>query len=124
MGKYLKKLEGNVAEKKGCRYLKSLGYKILARNFHSRSGEIDLIAYDREHKEIVFVEVRYRREGFDSALESINRIKELRIIRTAEYWLMLNKKYSDWFTRFDVLLLTRDQANKWQVRHIADAFRV
>ena len=40
-------------------YLKTQGYHIMQRNFTSRYGEIDIIAYDEDI--LAFIEVRYRK---------------------------------------------------------------
>ena len=47
---------GDFGESEACEYLKKQGYIIVEKNFHSRYGEIDIIALD-EHC-TVFVEVK------------------------------------------------------------------
>ena len=42
-------------------FLRAKGYRLLARRFRLRNGEIDLVMRDRET--IVFIEVRTRRSG-------------------------------------------------------------
>jgi putative endonuclease len=37
--------KGNIAEERACEYLKTKGYKIVDRNFYTKFGEIDIIAY-------------------------------------------------------------------------------
>ncbi|MCF7912566.1 MAG: YraN family protein [Candidatus Cloacimonetes bacterium] len=123
MNKYLKKEKGNKAENQACRYLKKHGYKVLERNFSCKSGEIDLIAYDKQHKELVFVEVRFRLSGIDDAIASINYPKQLKITRAAQYYLLLNPRFADSFTRFDVIAISLDQKKKWLIKLIPDAFR-
>ena len=44
-------------------YLQKKGWEILERNYHSRYGEIDMIAVDGPY--IVFVEVKTPLGGFD-----------------------------------------------------------
>ena len=123
MNKNIKKTKGDKGEKIALRYLKKLGYKIIERNFLCKTGEIDLIAYDLQNRELVFIEVRYRKTGIDDAIASINYTKQLKIIRAARYYLLINPKYFESFTRFDVIALSHDPKNKWIIKHIPDAFR-
>ena len=123
MNKNIKKTKGDKGEKTALRFLKKLGYKIIERNFLCKTGEIDLIAYDLQNRELVFIEVRYRESGIDDAIASINYTKQLKIIRAARYYLLINPKYFESFTRFDVIALSHDPKNKWIIKHIPDAFR-
>ena len=69
-------------ERQAAEYLEQKGYQILERNFCSYFGEIDIIA--RQGDYLVFVEVKYRREGSPvHALESIDSGKQRRKIRPA-----------------------------------------
>jgi len=52
---------GFAIEEEACRYLEEKGYRIICRNFYSRYGEIDIVAYDEDV--LVFIEVRYRKRG-------------------------------------------------------------
>ena len=68
-------------------YLKKKGYRILEANFRCRFGEIDLIARDGAY--LVFIEVKYRSSLKDGdSLEAVNRGKQRKIIRVAEYYLL------------------------------------
>lgn len=118
-----KKDRGNYAEKMACRYLKKHSYKIIKRNFACNTGEIDIIAYDKISSELVFIEVRYRKEGLESAICSVNYPKRKRIMRASRYFLMLNDKYSEEFLRYDIIAASHDENNKFIIEHIPDAFR-
>ncbi|SBT18638.1 hypothetical protein MGA5115_02785 [Marinomonas gallaica] len=84
-----KSSDGEKAERLAEQFLVSQGYVAIARNFHSRVGEVDLIMQHRST--YVFVEVRYRANATrGSASESITAAKYRRILKTAEYWLMKN----------------------------------
>ena len=61
MSGWLKRLLGDRGERLAAKYIRRQGYKILACQFTSRYGEIDLIALDGEW--IVFVEVKTRRSA-------------------------------------------------------------
>lgn len=65
-------------------HLKNQGYRVVARNFRSRTGrgEIDLVAWDGD--ELVFVEVKTRKnEDFGTPLEAVGADKRGHLIRTA-----------------------------------------
>ena len=65
------------------------GYKIIDRNFHSRFGEIDIIALDKDT--LVFVEVKTRWSNkFGNPLEAVTPIKLYRIKKTADYYSLLH----------------------------------
>lgn len=65
------------------------GYTILARNFRTRYGELDLIAADRDA--LVFCEVKTRvtgsRRGPDGPLDAIGPRKRERLRKMAGQWL-------------------------------------
>ena len=62
--------------------------RILERNFRrGRNGEIDIIG--RDGKYLVFVEVKYRRDGqTGDPLEAVDRAKQRRISRTAQCYCL------------------------------------
>ena len=77
------------------------GYRIVASNYHCRSGEIDLIA--EESDSLVFVEVRCKRTNeYGTPAESITAAKMRKLIATAEHYLDANG-LTDVACRFDVV---------------------
>lgn len=101
---------GQLAENWACDYLQAQGFKLLARNYRLRGGEIDLIGQDGEY--LVFIEVRYRsREDFGGALYSIDLRKQQKIIRTAQHYLLLHPY--DLACRFDVIAINAQQQITW-----------
>ena len=62
-------------------------FRILARNYRVRGGEIDLIA--RRGDLIVFVEVKARERLLDG-MEAIGGAKQQRMARAARHWLASN----------------------------------
>lgn len=67
-------------------FLQDLGYKILDRNVHSRTGELDIVAQDDET--VVFVEVRMRsRKDFGTPAETVKGTKLKRLLKQAEIYL-------------------------------------
>lgn len=103
---------GNKGEEKAVKFLESINYQILVRNFYSRYGEIDIIAQDKST--IVFIEVKYRRSGnYGKGAEAISKKKISAIIKTAKFYLMSE----DIDCRFDVISIDENQIN-----HIISAF--
>ena len=80
------------------------GYEIIARNWHCREGELDIVAVLREAqvKTIVVVEVRARASNyFGSALESVTPVKQKKL-RIATKKFLASQMISYSAVRFDV----------------------
>lgn len=83
------KLFGQSGEDFAVKLLHKSGYKIIDRNFHSRFGEIDIIALDKDT--LTFVEVKTRLSyKFGAPQEAVTLRKLYRIRKTAEYYSMLH----------------------------------
>lgn len=107
---------GSGYEEMAAAYLIEQGYKIIARNFSDRRGEIDIIAMDGEY--LVFAEVKYRRdEKQGDPAEAVDYRKQQRIRRTAEYYLYKNRISEAMPCRFDVIAILGDR-----ITLIRDAF--
>ena len=117
----LKREIGNIGEEMAVKKLKKLGYKIIARNFSCKMGEIDIIANDGEY--LVFVEVRLRsRNSYGTAAETVDKYKQRKIIKTAEVYMMkTNSSFAP--SRFDVVAISADDKGKYEIEVIKDAFR-
>lgn len=115
-------ISGNATERSAEKLLRSHGLSMVDRNFHCRAGEIDLIMLDQQH--LVFVEVRLRsNQDYTSALESITRSKQTKIIRAAQFYLLNNPQYANYFCRFDVVASDCEDATPDQLIWIKDAFQ-
>lgn len=78
---------GRRGEEVAQQFLAEKGYQILATNYRCRWGEVDIIARDGE--ELVFVEVRTRRNGGDYGVpeESLTAAKVRRLLATSRDYL-------------------------------------
>ena len=95
-----KRLIGSVYELKASDYLTKKGYQIIERNY--RCGEIDIIAIERDC--LCFIEVKYRKnEKTGDPLEAVDKRKQQKIIRTAQYYLLTHSKYQSVKCRFDAV---------------------
>lgn len=98
-----KQAKGKLGEDAVCAELVKRGHTVLARNYHKRSGEIDIISAIGMN--IVFTEVKTRKLGaMVSGLEAVNYSKKRKIILTADAYLTENrdilKKYP--YVRYDI----------------------
>jgi putative endonuclease len=80
---------GELGERIAEEHLEHRGYSIVARNFRTRYGELDLIVADE--RSLVFCEVKTRvagsRGGPDGPLDAIGPRKRDRLRRMATQWL-------------------------------------
>lgn len=101
--------KGVIYEAKAAEFLESHGCVIRERNFRCPLGEIDLII--EEGSEIVFVEVKYRKnleKGWPE--EAVGPKKQARI-RNAAAWYLRGRPVNT-FCRFDVISILNTQI-KW-----------
>ncbi len=114
----LKKLLGNSGEDFAADYLKNKKYKILERNFSSKCGEIDIIAYQNNY--YVFVEVKTRsKNSFGAPSEAVDYYKRQRIIKTS--MLYLGNKFNNSNIRYDVIEVYNNDG-VFDLNHIENAF--
>lgn len=96
-------------------YLMTKGANILEMNFRRTTGEIDIIARDKEV--LLFVEVKRRSSlRFGRPAEAVNPSKQLRILKTALLYLQENN-LQDTAMRFDIIEILPGN-----IRHIEGAF--
>jgi putative endonuclease len=108
-------------EAAAARFLRRLGYRILARRDRSKLGELDLVALDG--RTIVFVEVKTRVEADGaSPAEAVDRAKQGRMTRLALTYLKRHRLL-DSPARFDVVAVTwPDGARRPTIQHHPNAF--
>ena len=97
-------------------YLRATGQRILAANFKTPVGEIDIIA--RRGGLIAFVEVKARADAA-SAAAAISAHQQRRIQRAAEYFLMQHPALQRHDIRFDVALVS----GPFTLKYLPDAWR-
>jgi putative endonuclease len=106
---------GLSAESRTAAYLIAKGYRILAKRFRTRYGEIDLVA--RRRNLIAFVEVKAR-ASLDDAAWAVTPRQQQRIINAAQAWLMAHPEHAEFEMRFDAMLI----APRSLPRHLLAAF--
>ncbi len=77
---------GDAAESLAARFLVEQGCRIVARQYHTRQGEVDIIAEDPDG--LRFVEVKARKsQMFGRPEEAVTRVKLRKIAAVAERFL-------------------------------------
>lgn len=93
---------GQYWEQRAERFLTQNGLQLIARNFSTPVGEIDLIMRDTEH--VAFIEVRYRRsDRFGGAIHSVTATKQRKLKRCAALFVSRHRASSRCPCRFDVI---------------------
>lgn len=111
----------NGGEEKACEYLIQKKYDIVDRNFDCSQGEIDIVAWDKTKKELVFVEVKTRTNmHYGNPIDAVNLPKQKHIYWAAKYYIYLHQ-IKEANLRFDVIeVYARDKQGK--INHIKQIF--
>jgi putative endonuclease len=114
------KIAGNFGEALAEHELLKIGFNIIAKNYRSPFGEVDLIGtefYEDRHT-LVFVEVKsWKTLSIGSLEQSISKKKQQRIIETAKYFIKTNREYRSMIVRFDLVFIGQEG-----FRHIRSAW--
>jgi putative endonuclease len=109
---------GEAAEALAGRFLAQQGLAIVARNYRTRLGEVDIVARDGEV--LVFVEVRLRSwAAWGGAAGSVDGRKQRRIVAAARHYL--SRLRAEPPCRFDVLTIQGPQGAPAWIRGAFDA---
>ena len=95
--------------------LRLKGYRILARNFRTRSGEIDIVA--RRGDLVAIVEVKAR-GSLLAAMDAIGPASQRRIEAAADQWRARQPDHARLSLRFDMVAVL---PRRWPV-HVENAF--
>ena len=114
---------GAWGESLAAEYLRKKKYALVAMNYKTRYGEIDLIV--RNRKFLVFVEIKLRKsDSFASAADFVDSRKQNRLRLTAQMYL--SEKPTLLQPRFDVVEIYAPQGIetlKPTINHMEDAFQ-
>jgi putative endonuclease len=110
-------LFGRRAEQLAILLLRTKGYRILARTYIVRGGEIDVIA--RRGSAVAFVEVKAR-PSLDQALIAVTPAKQRRMSIAARHWLTANEWAMRCTQRGDLIAIA-----PWRMpRHLVGAIEL
>lgn len=111
---------GQYGEDLACDELERRGYAVIARNYATTHGELDIVARHGEY--LVFVEVKARQSGsFGDPEEAVTLLKQQRLVWMATDYLARHKQ-EDEPCRFDVVGVNTD-TDPASIVVIPDAFR-
>ncbi len=112
---------GQKGEQIALSFLKNEGYRIIAVNYRTRLGQIDIVAKDKGT--ICFVEVKTRKsQRFGKPAEAVGAFKQRRISQVALVFLKQNGLLNS-PARFDVVSISHQQMQP-QVELIKNAFEL
>ena len=116
-------LTGAWGEAIAAEYLRKKNYRIIARGYRCRFGEIDLIAQNRKY--LVFVEVKLRKsDRFALAREYVDSRKQEKLRTTAS--LYLSENTTSLQPRFDIIEIYAPEGvltASPKIHHMEDAFQ-
>ncbi|HIJ78234.1 MAG: YraN family protein [Desulfobulbaceae bacterium] len=113
---------GILGEKLARQHLKKQGYRIIAKNYRTALGEIDIIAED--DKTLVFIEVKTRRDrSCGHPLEAVTPAKCRQISKVALLYLAENKMENR-EARFDVVAVSLGAGDKPEMEIVQNAFEL
>jgi putative endonuclease len=114
---------GKHGERLAAEHLARLGYEILERNYRTRWGELDIVAFDGTT--LAFCEVKTRRlSPTGGPLEGLRAPQRQRLRKMAGAWLIerSDRPHSD-LIRFDAIGITIDATGKLvRLEHLEGAF--
>jgi putative endonuclease len=115
---------GRLGEQLAAEHLIRRGFQIIERNYRTRWGELDIVAYDG--RTLAFCEVKTRRvsaPGRDP-LESVHTRKRSKVRKMAGSWLIerTDRPYAD-NVRFDAIGVTLGPSGRLvRLEHLEGAF--
>ena len=109
---------GSQGEDQAASFLVQKGYKIIARNFRTKLGEIDIVALDQ--KCVVFVEVKTRKSLEWDPLAAIDSKKQRKLTTLADAFMADHIKFQHFDYRIDCIGILLKKPI--EIEHIEDAF--
>ncbi|MBR0139486.1 MAG: YraN family protein [Firmicutes bacterium] len=120
MAENKKKTVGRKGEDAACSYLERKGWRIVARNYRCRFGEIDMIA--AKDGVLAFIEVKTRsRADFGFPREAVNAEKQRKLRASAQVFMLRRPEFSRFQPRMDVIEIRAVEEGAL-LRHLENAF--
>lgn len=113
------KLKGFFGESCVVAWLQKSGYQVLAQNYTTKFGEIDIIA--KKGPTISFIEVKMRLTTYFDLSELVNYTKQKKIIATARRYIALHGQV-DQIYQFDIALVAKLSSGQFEINYLPNAF--
>ncbi len=114
-----RKQYGDEGEEAAVRFLETRGYRVRARNYACRHGELDVVA--ERGDTVCFVEVRMRSTAvWGDPSHTVSFAKQRRVVKAAMHYLMAHG-VRDRVLRFDVISVV-GRGERATVEHLPGAF--
>ena len=112
---------GRTGEAVAARYYQKQGCELVAHNYRTRMGELDLVVQEPDGT-VVICEVKTRApDSMTTPAEAVDVHKQRRLIRAAQAYLQ-QKELSDFPVRFDVAEVNPLDSGRWMIHIIRGAF--
>jgi putative endonuclease len=109
---------GQWGEDLAVRHLERLGLVVVDRNWRCRTGEIDIVATDRETDTVIICEVKTRTsEDFGSPLAAVTPLKVRRLRALASEWLRAHDSHAR-EVRIDVIGILLGRQGSPSLEHL------
>jgi putative endonuclease len=115
---------GRLGEQLAAEHLIRRGFSIVERNYRTRWGELDIVAFDGRTLAFCEVKTRRLRAPGRSPLESVHTLKRSKVRKMAGVWLIerTERPYAE-NLRFDAIGVTFDAAGRLvRLEHLEGAF--
>ena len=116
------KKTGNKGEDIAVQHLLKIDYKIIERNYRFEKGEIDIICEDSAAHNLVFVEVKARKNlNFGDPIYALTKKKMSQLRKIADAYIY-EKGNRGLDCRFDVVTILFRKKEKPEIKHYINAF--
>ena len=112
--------QGRKGERIACRFLMRQGFDILVRRYRGRTGELDMVAFEKDT--LVFIEVKTRgSKRFGEPWEFVDWRKQQALRRTAEEFIA-DQDLGQYAYRFDIVAVVAPGKSNEEVALYRNAF--
>ena len=108
--------KGRTGEMIAAQYLKRHGFEVIEQNWHTKFGEIDIVA--KQNKTLVFVEVKLKfGDKFGSPEEMITSVKTKQVLMNAEVYLLTHPEFENYKRRIDGICIVMEGETVSRLTH-------